>query len=83
MGETEPKAARVGEFRWILVSLLVVAATVAALYHPAAELVLMGDSYQWVQHAHEATHRPLRLFADLDTFLRPASTWTLVIDRLI
>jgi len=83
MVETEWKAARVGEFRWILVSSLVVAATVAALYHPAAELVLMGDSYQWVQHAHEATHRPLRLFADLDTFLRPASTWTLVVDRLI
>ncbi len=83
MGETEPKAARAGEFRWILVSSLVVAAIVAALYHPAAELVLMGDSYQWVQHAHEATHRPLRLFADVDTFLRPASTWTLVVDRLI
>jgi len=75
--------ARFAEFRWSLVSVLVVAATVAALYHPAAGLVLMGDSYQWVQHAHEATHRPLRLFADLDTFLRPASTWTLVIDRLI
>ena len=83
MGETEPKAAQVGEFRWILVSSLVIAATVATLYHPAVEFVLMGDSYQWVQHAHEATHRPLRLFADLDTFLRPASTWTLVIDRLI
>jgi hypothetical protein len=83
MSETEPKATRGGELRWILVSALVVAATVAALYHPAAELVLMGDSYQWVQHAHEATHRPLRLFADVDTFLRPASTWTLVVDRLI
>jgi len=83
MGETELKAARAGELRWFLVSGLVIAATVTALYHPAVGLELMGDSYQWVQHAHEATHRPLRLFADVDTFLRPASTWTLVIDRLI
>ena len=83
MGETEPKEARAEDLRWFLVSVLIIAATIAALYHPAVGLELMGDSYQWVQHAHEATHRPLRLFADVDTFLRPASTWTLVIDRLI
>lgn len=53
------------------------------LYLPATRLELIGDDYQWVQHAHRAMHSPALLLADLDTFYRPASTWTLVLDRLL
>ncbi len=53
------------------------------LYAPCLGFVLAGDDYQWVQHAHLAAHRPLMLFADLDTFYRPANTWTLALDRLV
>ncbi len=60
-----------------------VAASVFTLYRPAAGFELMGDDYQWWQHAHAAMHRPILLLADLDTFYRPASTWTLVADRLL
>jgi len=68
------------------VAVLVAAALVGAailLYLPALSLELMGDDYQWVQHARRAMHSPLLLFADLDTFYRPASTWTLAIDRAL
>ncbi len=61
---------------------LSVVGAVLALYRPALSFELMGDDFQWVQHAHRAMHRPLLLLADLDTFYRPASTWTLVADRL-
>jgi hypothetical protein len=60
-----------------------IVAAVLILYAPTSRFVLMGDDYQWVQHAHLAMHRPLLLLADLDTFYRPASTWTLVLDRLL
>lgn len=43
----------------------------------------MGDDFQWVQHAHRACHQISYLFADLDTFYRPTTTWTLVVDRLL
>jgi len=70
--------------RWAVVSLAAVAAaTVVALYLPAVPLDLVGDDYQWVQHAHRALHRPALLFADMDGFFRPAGTWTLVVDRLL
>jgi hypothetical protein len=59
---------------------LVAAAVV--LYLPATDLQLAGDDYQWVQHARRALHRPALLLADLDTFYRPASTWTLAADHL-
>jgi hypothetical protein len=52
------------------------------LYLPALSLELAGDDYQWVQHAHHALHDPGLLLADLDTFYRPASTWTLALDRV-
>ncbi len=55
--------------------------TVAALHGPVLSLALTGDTYQWVQHAHEASHRPLLLLSDLDNFYRPSATWKLVIDR--
>lgn len=61
----------------------VVALAVVALYGPVVPLALTGDSYQWIQHAHAAAHRPALLVADLDTFLRPSTTWTLVIDRFV
>jgi hypothetical protein len=61
---------------------LVAAAAVLTLFRPALSLCLAGDDYQWVQHAHRAIHRPALLLADLDGFYRPASTWTLVADRL-
>jgi len=62
---------------------IVIAGAVALLYGPALSLTLTGDSYQWIQHAHLAAHRPALLVADLDTFYRPSTTWTLVLDRLV
>ena len=62
---------------------IIITTAVALLHGPAAELVLTGDSYQWIQHAHAATHRPALLLADLDSFLRPSTTWSLAIDRAI
>jgi len=61
---------------------LVLAVSALVLYLPALALELAGDDYQWVQHAHHALHAPRLLLADLDTFYRPASTWTLALDRL-
>jgi hypothetical protein len=58
-------------------------AAVLLLYAPALRFALMGDDYQWVQLAHRAMHCPALLLADLDTFYRPTSTWTLVLDRLV
>ena len=62
---------------------MAVLATTLLLYAPALRLELIGDDYQWVQHAHRAMHHPTLLFADLDTFYRPATTWTLIADRLL
>jgi hypothetical protein len=59
------------------------AAVVFATYAPALRFALMGDDYQWVQQAHRAQHRPVLLLGDLGSFYRPASTWTLVADRLL
>ncbi len=59
------------------------AAAAAVLYRPVLDFALLGDSYQWWQLAHAATHRWGLLLADLDTFYRPLSTWTLVVDRLL
>ena len=53
------------------------------LFGPVVPMVLTGDSYQWIQHAHLAAHQPKFLLADLDTFYRPSTTWTLVADRLL
>jgi hypothetical protein len=63
--------------------LLAIIGLVLALYRPALDLELIGDDYQWLQHAHAATHRPALLLADLDTFYRPLATWTLVADRAL
>lgn len=60
-----------------------ISAAVAILHGPSTRLALTGDSYQWVQHAHAAAHRSELLLADLDTFLRPSTTWTLVADRAL
>ncbi len=62
---------------------LALTGAVLALYAPALRFALIGDDYQWLQFAHRAMHRPVLLFADLDTFYRPTSTWTLVLDRLV
>jgi hypothetical protein len=62
---------------------IVIAGTAALLYGPALSFALTGDSYQWIQHAHLAAHRPALLLADLDTFYRPSTTWTLVADRFV
>lgn len=78
-GDARPSASRlVGPFLFALVL-----ATVLGLYWPALDLPLMGDDYQWVQHTHRALHRPILLLSDLDTFLRPANTWALALDRLL
>lgn len=75
-----------GPFHPLLVAVgaaLVMLALVLGLYWPALNLPLMGDDYQWAQHAHRAVHRPALLLADLDTFYRPANTWALVLDRVL
>ena len=80
-------AARFEGMRRVLAAAFVAATLIALavtlLHGPAVSLALTGDSYQWIQHAHAATHQPSLLFADLDTFLRPSNTWTLVADRFL
>jgi hypothetical protein len=66
-----------------LATATLIAVAVSLLHGPAVSLALTGDSYQWIQHGHAAAHRPALLFADLDTFLRPSNTWTLVVDRFL
>lgn len=66
---------------WRLLCLASPLVAAVALYRPALDLLLMGDDYQWAQHAHWATHNLRLLLADLDTFLRPANTWLLILDR--
>lgn len=56
---------------------------VILLYAPVLSFSLMGDDFQWVQHAHRASHRVAYLLADLDSFYRPTTTWTLAVDRLL
>lgn len=63
-----------------LLAVLIVG-VVGWLHGPVVSLTLMGDSYQWIQHAHAAAHRPQILFADLEAFFRPSTTWSLVVDR--
>jgi len=67
----------------VLATAILLAVAVTSLHGPAVSLALTGDSYQWIQHGHAAAHRPALLFADLDTFLRPSNTWTLVVDRFL
>lgn len=62
---------------------LLLPAAVAVVFWPVLGMALIGDDYQWVQHARQALRRPLLLLADLDTFYRPASTMTLAADELI
>lgn len=62
---------------------IVFAGVVASLYGPLLPMALTGDSYQWIQHAHVAAHKSAVLLADLDTFFRPSTTWTLVVDRFV
>jgi hypothetical protein len=72
----------VRSLRVVVPGALVVAAALW-LYAPALGFELIGDDYQWVQHAHLAMHRPALLLSDLDSFYRPASTWTLALDRIL
>ncbi len=67
----------------MILTMIVLAGTVALLYAPLLPMPLTGDSYQWIQHAHLAAHQPGVLFEDLDTFYRPSTTWTLVADRFL
>jgi hypothetical protein len=66
-----------------VVGLVAIVGVVVALYRPVLGFELTGDDYQWLQLAHAAMHRPTLLFADIDTFYRPLSTWTLVADRAL
>jgi hypothetical protein len=62
----------------------VIAGAVVLLHGPAVDLGLAtGDTFQWMQHAHAATARPGLLVADLDSFYRPSTTWSLVLDRAL
>jgi len=80
----EIKSAYVGR-RIVAAALMavIIGGTVALLFGPVVSMALTGDSYQWIQHAHLAAHRPALLLADLDTFFRPSTTWTLVVDRVL
>ena len=84
LDEADPPS---GDLRRALIAAVVTAVSIAVvvtlLHGPAVSLALTGDSYQWIQHAHHAAHRPVLLFDDLDTFLRPSNTWTLVMDRFL
>jgi hypothetical protein len=64
-------------------ALLTVAGGVLALYLPALSFELMGDDFLLVQLAHAARHDWRMLFAALDTFYRPSTTWTLVLDWVL
>lgn len=66
-----------------LALLLAAPATVLALFAPALSFSLMGDDFQWVQHAHRACHQLRYLLADLGTMYRPTFTWTLVFERCL
>ncbi len=64
---------------WLwLAAAAALAVAVAAVYWPILGVALVGDDYQWIQHARHATHRPALLLADLNSLYRPAITWTLV-----
>jgi hypothetical protein len=64
-------------------ALLTLAGGVFALYLPVLSFELMGDDFLLVQLAHAARHDWRMLFAALDTFYRPSTTWTLVLDWLL
>ncbi len=65
------------------VCVLLLVAVVFLLYWPVLGMEMIGDDYQWVQHARRALQRPGLLLVDLDTFYRPASTLTLAADQLV
>ncbi len=62
---------------------LALTGAVLGLYAPALRFTLAGDDYQMFQLAHRAIHRPAFLLADLDTFWRPSTTWTLAATHLL
>ena len=69
-----------------VVEILAHAALVAVavtLYLPVVGHQLVGDDYLVVQLAHWASHRPGLMFAAIEAFLRPTTTWTLAVDRLL
>jgi len=67
-----------------VLALVVIVGAAVLLHGPAVELGLAaGDTFRWVQHAHAATVRPELLAADLDSFYRPSTTWSLILDRAI
>jgi hypothetical protein len=63
--------------------LLTLAGGVLALYLPVLSFELMGDDFLLGQLAHAARHDWRMLFAALDTFYRPSTTWTLVLDCVL
>lgn len=68
--------------RWWLAAAIVVVALTAMLHWPVLGFELTGDDYETVQLAHEVCRHPTMLFAPLGQWLRPATIWSLVFDRL-
>jgi hypothetical protein len=67
--------------RWLLVlGACAVAGAVLVLFMPVLSDALIGDDYQWIQLARQARSQPGLLLADLDTYYRPTTTWSLVAD---
>lgn len=56
---------------------------VLALYRPVLGFELQSDDYLWVQRAHAALDTPRLLVAEMGSFFRPISTWTLALDWLV
>jgi hypothetical protein len=62
---------------------VLIAGAVAALYRRAVGFELAGDDFLLVQLSNAALHRWSLLFAPLDSFYRPTTTWTLLLDRAL
>ena len=54
-----------------------------ALYLPVLKFELMGDDFLLAQLAHAARHDWKLLFSGLDSFYRPSTTWSFIIDWFV
>ncbi len=66
-----------------LLGTLGLAVGVTALYLPLRGMQLWSDDFLLAQMAHAARHDWRLLFAGLDAFYRPTTTWTFMLDRLL
>ena len=67
---------------WCAAAVVVVVLT-ALVHWPVLRFELTGDDYETVGLAHEACLHPAMLFAPLGEWLRPATIWSLAVDRVL